>query len=63
MRMQDHHYRGYGGKFSKQSTIHENGITFKKCFEMDGKLFISGIKQGDSPSYWIQEAYLKGLFR
>ena len=63
MCMQDHHYRGYGAKFSKQSTINQNGIIFEKYFEMDDKLFITGIKPGDSPTYWIQEAYLKGEFK
>ena len=60
MRMRPHHYEEYGAKFSNGSTIEENGIIFNKCFEMDGKLYVSGIKKGQHPTYCVQEAHMKG---
>ena len=60
MRMRPHDYEEYGAKFCNGSTIERNGIIFNKCFEMDGKLYISGIKNGQDPTYCVQEAHMKG---
>ena len=60
MRMRSRDYERYGDKFSNGLTIEENGIIFNKCFEMDGKLYISGMRKGRDPSYWVQEAHMKG---
>ena len=60
MRMQPHDYERYGAKFSNGSTIEANGTIFNKCFEMDGKLYISGISKGQDPTYCVQEAHMKG---
>ena len=60
MHMHSHDYEKYGAKFSNGSTIEANGIIFNKCFEMEGKLYISGIKKGRDPSYCVQEAHMKG---